>query len=130
MLRHSLTGVPLKHLLKTFSEYFPGLVPVTTCLFRKDYGQYGNDEPHFYCLACGNYNNTNELQCGACYTVNTEYSLKNECFFLVSSLSSLASQIKELGELDEGNISLICNCYRIPVFRSSKYQIWPLNASL
>ncbi len=99
VLRHNLTGVSLEHLLKIFNEHFPGMVPVTTYLFRKAYGQYGKYEPHFYCPACGNYlgrNNTSELQCGACYTVaDSDSCLKSGCFFLVLHL---ASQIKTLLE--------------------------------
>lgn len=55
ILRHNLTAVSLDHLLKIFNEHFPGMVPVTTYLFRKAYGQYGSFEPHFYCPTCENY---------------------------------------------------------------------------
>lgn len=75
------------------------MVPVTTYLFHKAYGQHGIYEPHFYYPACGNYlgrNNTIELQCGACCTVtDSENCFKSGCFFLVRNL---ASQIKTLLE--------------------------------
>ncbi|KAK9970014.1 hypothetical protein ABG768_028154 [Culter alburnus] len=98
VLRHNLTAVSLDHLLMIFNEHFPGMVPVTTYLFRKAYGQYGNYEPHFYCPACENYlgRNTGELQCAICCTVtDADSCLKSGCFFPVLSL---ASQIQILLE--------------------------------
>lgn len=94
VLGHNVTGVSLKHLLKIFNEHFPGMVPVTTYLFHKAYGQYGHYLPHFYCPACESYlrvNNTSGLKCGACNAATDSES----CFFPVLSL---ASQIKTMLE--------------------------------
>lgn len=163
ILRHNLTAVSLDHLLKIFNEHFPGMVPVTTYLFRKAYGQYGNYEPHFYCPTCENYlgKNTGELQCDICHTVtDSDSSLKSGCFFLVLSLASQIKtlleekqtkiqkdwlnsdtisdiqcgdeyqKLKESGAMGEDDISLIWNCDGIPLFRSSKYQIWPIQCQV
>ncbi|XP_076851814.1 uncharacterized protein LOC143508558 [Brachyhypopomus gauderio] len=163
VLRHNLTSVALEHLLKIFNEHLPGMAPVTTYLFHKAYGQYGNYQPHFYCPACGNYlgDNTSELQCSACHAItDSESCLKSGCFFLVlklaSQLKTLLEQkqtslnkdqlsadeisdiqfgeeyrkLKDSGELGEDDISLIWNCDGIPVFKSSKYQIWPIQCQV
>ena len=105
-------------------------------------------------------NNTSELMCGACNAVtDSESCLKSGCFFLVLSLASQIKtlleqnqglkkdwqcayvisdiqcgeeyqKLKESGELGEDDITLIWNCDGIPVFRSSKYQIWPIQCQV
>lgn len=85
--RHNLTAVSVQRLLKIFNKHFPGMVPVTTYLFQKSYGQYGSYEPHFYCPTCENYLgiNTCELKCEICCTVtDSDSCLKSVSFFLVS----------------------------------------------
>ena len=62
VLRHNLTAVALDHLLQIFNEHFPSLMPTSSYLFHKVYGQYGDYEPHFYCHHCSNYIGSKE--CG------------------------------------------------------------------
>lgn len=40
VLMHSLTGVAVQDLHIMFNEHFPGLVPATSYLFHKEYGQF------------------------------------------------------------------------------------------
>lgn len=164
VLRHNLTGIALDHLLQIFNEHFPGLVPATSYLFHKSYGQYGEYEPHFYCHHCCNYIGTKScglLHCGLCQSAfDVNISLKNGSYFLVVSLSSQIKEIlekpniqiardvstpgfisdiqsggeyrklKERGEIAKDDISLLWNCDGIPVFKSSKCQIWPIQCQI
>ncbi|CAL8301741.1 unnamed protein product [Gadus morhua 'NCC'] len=159
VLRHNLTGIALDHLLQIFNEHFPGLMPATSYLFHKSYGQYGEYEPHFYCHHCSNYIETKECglaQCPLCQSAfDGNISLKTGSYFLVVILSSQIKEIlenpnihisrhtstpgficdiqcgveyrklKDSGEIGEDDISLLWNCDGIPVFKSSKCQIYP-----
>ncbi|KAJ8355072.1 hypothetical protein AAFF_G00101560, partial [Aldrovandia affinis] len=164
VLRHNLTGIALDHLLQIFNEHFPGLVPATSYLFHKSYGQYGEYEPHFYCHQCSNYIGTKYcglVHCGLCQSAfDVNISLKNGSYFLVVNVSSQMKEIlekpniqisrdvstpgfisdiqcggeyrklKDSGEIGKNDISLLWNCDGIPVFKSSKCQIWPIQCQI
>ena len=98
VLRHSLTKAALQDLLDIFNEHFPGLVPATTYLFHKSYGEYGQYETHFYCSTCENYigNTTANSICSVCSApFNADNNLKSGSYFLVLDL---AAQIKAILE--------------------------------
>ncbi len=164
ILRHNLTGVAMDHLLQIFNEHFPGLVPATSYLFHKSFGQYGEYVRHFYCHHCSTYIGTKECGLGQCMlcqlAFDVNFSLKNGSYFLAASLSTQIKEIlekpkikisghakipgyisdiqcgreyrkfKDSGEIAEDDISLLWNCDGIPVFKSSKCQIWPIQCQI
>lgn len=95
-----------------------------------------------------------------CTVTDSDSCLKSGSFFLVLSLASQIKtlleqkqaslkkvvpvadtisdiqcgdeyqKLKESGALGEDDISLIWNCDGIPLFRSSKYQIWPIQCQV
>ncbi|XP_059358601.1 uncharacterized protein LOC132096933 [Carassius carassius] len=76
VLRHNLTGIALDHLLRIFHELFPALIPATSYLFHKSYGQYGEYVPHFYCHQCSNYIGTKECGLTQCVLLMGSLFLK------------------------------------------------------
>ncbi|XP_052412533.1 uncharacterized protein LOC127957875 [Carassius gibelio] len=99
VLRHNLTGVALQDLLTLFNAHFPGLVPATTYLFHKAYGQFGQYKPHFYCINCETYIGPSETAPQNCSSCNTEFDIENSLklgsYFLVLSLSAQIVDILE-----------------------------------
>jgi len=102
VLRHNLTEVALQDLLTMFNEHFPGLVPATSYLFHKAYGQFGQYVPHFYCINCESYLGATETapqNCSSCEAkFDAEKNLRAGSYFLVLSLSA---QIKDILEKPE-----------------------------
>ena len=92
VLRHNLTGVALQDLLTMFNEHFPGLVPATSYLFHKAYGQFGHYVPHFYCINCESYMGPSETAPKDCSSCNAEFDIERNLrvgsYFLVLSLST------------------------------------------
>ena len=164
VLRHNLTGIALDHLLRIFHELFPELIPATSYLFHKSYGQYGEYVPHFYCHQCSNYIGTKDCGLTQCVLCEAEFdvdaSLEKGSYFLVISLSLQIKEIlenpnikiqthtstpglicdvqcggeyrrlKDSGEIGDDDISLIWNTDGIPVFKSSRCQIWPIQCQI
>lgn len=99
VLRHNLTGVALQDLLTLFNEHFPGLVPTTSYLFHKAYGQFGQYVPHFCCINCENYMGPTPIAPKNCSTCNAEFDIENNLrvgsYFLVLSLSAQIVDILE-----------------------------------
>lgn len=76
VLRHNLTGVALQDLLTLFNEHFPGLVPATSYLFHKAYGQFGQYVPHFYRINCETYMGPSETAPKNCSSCNSEFDIE------------------------------------------------------
>lgn len=98
-LRHNLSGVALQDLLTLFNQHIPGVVPATSRLFNKMYGEFGEYLPHFYCTACENYlgprGNTTET-CSFCKAaVDLEKNITDGSFFLVLKMSNQIVQVLE-----------------------------------
>ncbi|KAA0721521.1 hypothetical protein E1301_Tti021234 [Triplophysa tibetana] len=103
VLRHNLTGVALQDLLTLFNEHFPGLVPATSYLFHKAYGQFGQYVPHFCCINCENYMGPTGIAPKNCSSCNAEFDIENKLrvgsYFLVLSLSAQIVDILENNEI-------------------------------
>lgn len=103
VLRHNLTEVALQDLLTMFNEHFPGLVPATSYLFHKAYGQFGQYVPHFYCINCESYLGATETapqNCSSCKAkFDAEKNLRAGSYFLVLSLSAQITDILEKTEI-------------------------------
>lgn len=103
VLRHNITGVALQDLLTMFNEHFPGLVPATSYLFHKSYGEFGQYVPHFYCINCENYLGPIETSPQNCSSCKAEFdkdkNLSVGCYFLVLSLSAQIVDILERPEM-------------------------------
>ncbi|XP_057177999.1 uncharacterized protein LOC130546654 [Triplophysa rosa] len=103
VLRHNLTGVALQDLLTLFNEHFPGLVPATSYLFHKAYGQFGQYVPHFCCINCENYMGPTGIAPKNCSSCNAEFDIENNLrvgsYFLVLSLSAQIVDILEKNDI-------------------------------
>lgn len=146
VLRHNLTGVALEHLLKIFNEHFPGLVPETVYQFNKSYGEFGHYKPHFYCVSCCNNLGTRQKNGSFFLVLSLSSQLKDilENPSLTLSRHTTAEKevlndiqcgaeyrkLRENGQLGDCDISLLCNCDGIPIFRSSNYQVWPIQCQV
>ncbi|XP_077061893.1 uncharacterized protein LOC143714556 [Siphateles boraxobius] len=99
VLRHNLTGVALEDLLAMFNEHFPGLVPATSYLFHKAYGQFGQYVPHFYCIDCESYMGPSETAPKNCFSCRAEFDIEKNLrvgsYFLVLTLSTQIEYVLE-----------------------------------
>lgn len=103
VLRHNLPGVALQDLLTMFNEHFPGLVPATSYLFHKAYGQFGQYVPDFYCMNCESYMGATKTAPQNCSSCKAEFKIENNLragsYFLVLSLSAQIVDILEKPEI-------------------------------
>ncbi|XP_030592543.1 uncharacterized protein LOC115785191 [Archocentrus centrarchus] len=154
IMRHGLSKAATKDLLQLLNFIVPGCVPKSLRFLKKHSTDYnGKTEIHFYCPRCTNYLGVDPgHECGVCQqSLNRKGLILKAYYFLVMPLeiqlrNLLARVHSKLGnhftrdasfsdvttgndyksERQDGSITLTFNCDGSPVFRSSKYSIWPI----